>query len=602
MVRAIFILLTATVVCLAQAQTAIREHAENKVAIVFVHGLGGDAEGTWTAKSDAPPPPPYWPRIVMDDEHFAGANIYVASYPSRLWERGLDIEQTAAQLDWTFRPILAAHDKVVFVCHSLGGIVVREYLLQFQVPRDKVPMIYFFGTPSRGVERVAWAKLVSPSAQLRQLAIGERSYLDKLGDRWVNGGYAAVVKSYCVYEKGKFPEVVDPESAKFACNAGIFPIVENHFNIVKPRDRSAQPNRALATAYRDVIHGGVPPPLASARVPTAPVAAPLAAAAPVTTPTQFWDRFIAEYNRERPGPPSGIGASALCDAGKPIIIVSTTAVPNATHYIVHRNGRETFHTREPVYTDTDVVPGMPYSYSIQACDPGGCGPALPYKATDRAMDRCSNQPPVCSAIEAKIARNEGAFSAITTDSDGDPLSIIWNFGDGRQLAASPVLRHTFAKPGRYRVAVSVSDGYGGVAACAREVEVRGKTLTVEEAEEAWIAEEIAQLWSVMVKATPASGPASTRFLFRAEIPEKYGKPVAYRWNFNDNGTPGGEWSARSSSREMSHVFTIYQDVAHERVGLEVTFADGRVVQFGGASVIVRRLPRREPMVSTATRH
>lgn len=590
-VRLLILALSTYAAVTADAGEVIREEPGNKTAIVFVHGLFGDPVGTWTAKSKTSPEA-YWPLLVADDRRFDGSNIYTAEYRTRMWERGPDVEQTVQQLHWRLQPILARHEQVVFVCHSLGGIVVREYLLQFVVPREKVPMIYFFGTPSQGAELAAWAKLVSPNAQLRQLAGGNRSYLDKLGDRWVNGGYAAVVKSFCVYEDpNHFLNVVDPVSAKFGCNAGIFPILENHVNIVKPRNADAEPHRALATAYREIIHHGAPPPIPEPR-PVVVVA---------STPGEFWERFMAEFNHKRPRPPHGSGASAACLDGKPVIVFSVTPVEGATHYIVHRNGRETFHTQEPTYIDRDVVPDMPYTYFAQACDADGCGPALPYKTGDVAASRCTNEPPVCASIEAKLTMNHVELSARVSDPDRDRVGVLWNFGDGRQLSGGVSLGHTYAAPGTYTVSASVSDGQGGTAICQRQITVRGEPLTLEAAEETWLAEEIAQPRSWGVIATPTAGPDTTRFLFRADLPPKYGKPVGYRWNFNDNGTPGGEWSARSNSPEISHVFTIYQDVSRESVRLEVTFEDGRVVQTGGTSVIVRRIPRRDPIVSTAIR-
>jgi pimeloyl-ACP methyl ester carboxylesterase len=570
----------------AMAIEPVRQDAANETAVVFVHGIFGNRIETWTSKSSAA----YWPRMLVTDQRFDGANIYTAEYRSRMWERGLDVEQTAQQLHWTLQPILASHKSVVFVCHSLGGIVVREYLLQFRIAPEKVPMIYFFGTPSEGAEIAVWAKLVSPNAQLSQLSGGNRSYLDKLGDRWINGGYAGPVKSFCAYEDpSRFPNVVDPQSAKFGCNSGVFPLLENHSGIVKPRDTDAAPHRALATAYREVIHNGAPPPFAIAAT----------ALVPAETPESYWDRIITAYNSERPRPPGTISAGAACRGAKPVILFSTSEVKGATHYIIHRNGIETFHTREPRYFDESVVGGMPYTYFAQACDAGGCGPATPFKATATAVARCHNKVPACTSIDTQIAGSVVNFSARATDDDGDRLGVLWNFGDSRQLYGTTSLRHTYASPGTYNVTATLDDALGGIATCSRQVTVRGKALTAETANEAWIAEETAQLRPGTVTATPPAGLETTRFVFRADVPEQYGRPVRYRWNFSDNGTPGGEWSSRSSSREISHVFKIYQDVAHESVRLEVTFDDGRVVELGGTSVVVRREVPRDGIVSSA---
>ena len=49
--------------------------------------------------------------------------------------------------------------EVMFVAHSMGGLVVWQLLLKYQGLAPKVPMIYFFATPTTGSELAALAKL-----------------------------------------------------------------------------------------------------------------------------------------------------------------------------------------------------------------------------------------------------------------------------------------------------------------------------------------------------------------------------------------------------------------------------------------------------------
>lgn len=374
---------------------AVRADETHTTAVVFVHGIFGDSTGTWTSGATKS----FWPRIMHDDEGFNDANIYVVQYHSAAWQVGLDVEQTAQQLHWVLQPIIEQHQRVVFVCHSLGGIVVREYLLQFNVAASRVPLIYFFGTPSQGAELAVWARLASPNAQLRQLVGGNRSYLDKLGDRWINGGYGTAVKSYCAYEDPRdFPHVVTPQSAKFHCNAGIFPLLADHLAIVKPEDAAAPSHQALVTAYREVLHRGKPRPTRPAQATRFPSE----------------DARLSAYNKQRPAAPTTVSASAICLDGRPVNVFATSVVEGATHYILHRNGVETFHMSENPYIDRDVMPGMPYTYFAQACDAGGCGPALPYKATATALRRCNNRAPQCRGLSSRKDSNTVHVSALVT--------------------------------------------------------------------------------------------------------------------------------------------------------------------------------------------
>jgi len=71
-----------------------------------------------------------------------------------------------------------------------------------------------------------------------------------------------------------------------------------------------------------------------------------------------------------------------------------------------------------------------------------------------------NTPPVVNAGPDLIA-NEGAAVSFdgraSTDADGDPLSYLWNFGDG-STGTGPVVSHTYADNGVYTVTLTVDDG------------------------------------------------------------------------------------------------------------------------------------------------
>jgi glucose/arabinose dehydrogenase len=74
----------------------------------------------------------------------------------------------------------------------------------------------------------------------------------------------------------------------------------------------------------------------------------------------------------------------------------------------------------------------------------------------------TNRPPVARATAAPT---EGAapltvqFSAAdSTDPDGDPLTVVWNFGDGTPTSTATAPSHTYAAPGGYTATLTVSDG------------------------------------------------------------------------------------------------------------------------------------------------
>jgi len=53
-----------------------------------------------------------------------------------------------------------------------------------------------------------------------------------------------------------------------------------------------------------------------------------------------------------------------------------------------------------------------------------------------------------------------AFTATATDPDGDPVSVLWNFGDGTTSTALAPPSHSYATPGTYTVTMTTTDPDG----------------------------------------------------------------------------------------------------------------------------------------------
>src|SRR5574343_931998 len=101
-----------------------------KLHIVFVHGLGGNANGTWTSKQG------YWPQWVADEHPLA--HVWVASYPAEIGHliEGASpqpatpaIAKSLAECLWSTLQTPDNKAPILFVCHSLGGLVVKRVLV-----------------------------------------------------------------------------------------------------------------------------------------------------------------------------------------------------------------------------------------------------------------------------------------------------------------------------------------------------------------------------------------------------------------------------------------------------------------------------------------
>ncbi|KAJ5129845.1 uncharacterized protein N7515_005884 [Penicillium bovifimosum] len=154
-----------------------------EVDIVAVHGLNGHATETWTSKqgtcwlSDLAFLPKYIPRARV---LVWGYNASIASWNGKTpsSDRVLQHAQTmVSQLEADRDLEDAAERPIIFLCHSLGGIIVKR-ALAYAESRPKLAHIYsiytctfailFFGTPHHGSSK---ANLFGSLQKLATLAV-----------------------------------------------------------------------------------------------------------------------------------------------------------------------------------------------------------------------------------------------------------------------------------------------------------------------------------------------------------------------------------------------------------------------------------------------
>ncbi|KAF8857389.1 hypothetical protein BDZ45DRAFT_544201, partial [Acephala macrosclerotiorum] len=133
--------------------------------IVFVHGLRGSGTGTWTASNNIGP----WPAAFLPKD-LSKANVKA---------RILAFTYDANIVNMTGEPaerLLAGTEErpLVFVCHSLGGLVVKNALnLSSRSPEpyirailDHTKGVIFMGTPHLGADAAKYAKFLSGFASV----------------------------------------------------------------------------------------------------------------------------------------------------------------------------------------------------------------------------------------------------------------------------------------------------------------------------------------------------------------------------------------------------------------------------------------------------
>ena len=159
--------------------------------VVFVHGLDGDYRTTWHPKDQADC---FWPEWLGAD------NSSLAIWSVEYEVSSLKWNGHAISLTERAKSVLAAMDArglgakpIVFICHSLGGLIVKQMLrhaVDMQVPRWKAILKYtrgivFLSTPNSGSNIANWIKhlnyVLRPTVAIEDLLRGNRSSIATVG-------------------------------------------------------------------------------------------------------------------------------------------------------------------------------------------------------------------------------------------------------------------------------------------------------------------------------------------------------------------------------------------------------------------------------------
>ncbi|KFY32742.1 hypothetical protein V495_08780 [Pseudogymnoascus sp. VKM F-4514 (FW-929)] len=137
------------------------------VDIVAIHGLGGNPMNTWTDKDGH-----LWLRDSLPS-HIPRARIMTFGYDSSilLGKSRMTINDFAVDLTNRLEDERQQHQELnrplIFICHSLGGVVFKEFLVfialfdEYIRIRESVSGVVFMGTPHRGSKAASTAQVLS---------------------------------------------------------------------------------------------------------------------------------------------------------------------------------------------------------------------------------------------------------------------------------------------------------------------------------------------------------------------------------------------------------------------------------------------------------
>ncbi|KAK4236844.1 hypothetical protein C8A03DRAFT_45208 [Achaetomium macrosporum] len=140
------------------------DNPDATVDICFVHGLTGNRESTWTAHGQSVP----WPKTFLPSK-LRNARLLTYGYDAYVVRKS--VVSTNRLIDHASNLLNDLCNEssrpLIFVAHSLGGLVCKEAILLSQhnpEPHlrgifDRVMGIVFMGTPHKGSWMASWARI-----------------------------------------------------------------------------------------------------------------------------------------------------------------------------------------------------------------------------------------------------------------------------------------------------------------------------------------------------------------------------------------------------------------------------------------------------------
>ncbi|KAI9847286.1 MAG: hypothetical protein M1837_002873 [Sclerophora amabilis] len=198
---------------------------EPEVDVVFVHGLNGHPRNTWTSKNGV-----FWPaQLLPKSLNTVNARILVYGYNANVYAFGgksatKDYIHEHAQtlvttLDAERFNADASERPIIFVAHSLGGILVKtalNYASKISIINNNAHLrsifvstygVIFLGTPHNGADGAKWGKMLESmcSALLpRKMLDTEPQLINTLKTQSetlqnINLGFAEIIDRFHMY-------------------------------------------------------------------------------------------------------------------------------------------------------------------------------------------------------------------------------------------------------------------------------------------------------------------------------------------------------------------------------------------------------------------
>jgi hypothetical protein len=203
-----------------------------KNLVLFMHGLGGDAQSTWGN----------FPALLLQNQDIAAkCDVAYYRFPTSLFRipfsrRAPKIQELAAGLRSQIENTYADYSAIALVCHSLGGLIARRYIIE-EVKDNRllrIRRLALFSVPNNGAALASIGQFISwRHGQLKQLC-RDADVIEFMNEDWIR--YNIQSKLVTKFIIGTQDRVVDRFSvAGYWGNPDVETVTgKGHVDIVKP--------------------------------------------------------------------------------------------------------------------------------------------------------------------------------------------------------------------------------------------------------------------------------------------------------------------------------------------------------------------------------
>jgi len=366
------------------------DNAARQADVIFLHGLGGDAYDTWNHGRDEST---LWPKWLGD--HFPNVGVWSVGYAAsplqsnrpagyflkklegllpvkNLAGHTLPLPDRASQLLNRMQQLGIGRRPLVFIVHSLGGLVAKQIL--HNSANSKQPgiedvfkntrAVLFLATPHTGADL---PKLLNPlrdifgtSVTMEELRAHD-AHLRNLHDWYRNHAQSPQIQTTSYFETrgvGNLLPIVNPTSAHPGIGRDPIPAEDDHLSIAKPRKPDDPVCLTAIQLVEQALRNHQPaPPLPSPSPqhgdpPYQLPPAPEHFVGRIPELQRLTERLRAGLNTAVVGP-GGLGKTALASQALANVVSSPAVLPYSPYpdgilfldlYSLHGNAEQTWHT------------------------------------------------------------------------------------------------------------------------------------------------------------------------------------------------------------------------------------------------------------------